>query len=123
MAITTMTMTTRLQFPGAINHNQTSFLGVPLRLSVSYPQPSLPSLLLNVHAKARTRREDRHARHSRIRKKVTLYYLLVLFLVSVLVCDSSYINYAFIKKMQMPFAFIPISYLVLFIFQINSFTR
>ncbi|XWS52352.1 hypothetical protein CRYUN_Cryun11dG0061000 [Craigia yunnanensis] len=64
----TMTMTMRLHFPGSVNHNQYSFLGVPLRLQ--YPQPSLPSLLLNVQAKARTRTEDRHARHSRIRKKV-----------------------------------------------------
>ncbi|XWS73370.1 hypothetical protein CRYUN_Cryun02cG0122300 [Craigia yunnanensis] len=74
MASTTTTMTMRLQFPGAVNHNQnhsqTSFLGVPLRLSMSYPQPSLPSLLINIQAKARTRTEDRHARHSRIRKKV-----------------------------------------------------
>ncbi|PPR97913.1 hypothetical protein GOBAR_AA22756 [Gossypium barbadense] len=73
MAITatamTMTVTTGLQFAGSLNHKQTSFLGVPLRLSMSNPQPSLPSVFLNVQAKARTRTEDREARHSRIRKK------------------------------------------------------
>nr|KJB23404.1 hypothetical protein B456_004G096600 [Gossypium raimondii] len=74
MAITatamTMTVTTGLQFAGSLNHKQTSFLGVPLRLSMSNPQPSLPSVFLNVQAKARTRTEDREARHSRIRKKI-----------------------------------------------------
>lgn len=66
----TMTVTTGLQFAGSLNHKQTSFLGVPLRLSMSNPQPSLPSVFLNVQAKARTRTEDREARHSRIRKKI-----------------------------------------------------
>ncbi|XVE98882.1 hypothetical protein REPUB_Repub03eG0147500 [Reevesia pubescens] len=70
MAITTTTMSMRLQFPGGVNQNQTCFLGLPLRLSS--PHPSLPSLTLrlNIEAKARTRTEDRQARHSRIRKKV-----------------------------------------------------
>ncbi|EOY31692.1 Large ribosomal subunit protein uL18 - like 7 [Theobroma cacao] len=67
---TTMTMTTRLQFPGAVNHNHSSFLGVSLSPRLPCPHPSLPSILLNVQAKARTRREDCQARHSRIRKKV-----------------------------------------------------
>ncbi|XP_021278747.1 50S ribosomal protein L18, chloroplastic-like isoform X2 [Herrania umbratica] len=66
----TMTMTTRLQFLGAVDRNHSSFLGVPLSPRLPCPRPSLPSLLLNVQAKARTRREDRQARHSRIRKKV-----------------------------------------------------
>ncbi|MBA0826113.1 hypothetical protein Goarm_010999 [Gossypium armourianum] len=52
MAITatamTMTVTTGLQFAGSLNHKQTSFLGVPLRLSMSNPQPSLPSVFLNI---------------------------------------------------------------------------
>ncbi|XP_022775649.1 50S ribosomal protein L18, chloroplastic-like [Durio zibethinus] len=68
---TTMTMTMRLQFPGVVNHNQTSFLGIPMRLPYEKcPHPSLPTLLFNVQAKAHTRTQDRHARHSRIRKKV-----------------------------------------------------
>ncbi|KAE8687164.1 50S ribosomal protein L18 [Hibiscus syriacus] len=71
MAVTaTATMTTGLHLNAALNHNQTSFLGAPLRLSIPNPRPSLPSLFLNVEAKARTRTEDRQARHSRIRKKV-----------------------------------------------------
>ncbi|XP_022720020.1 50S ribosomal protein L18, chloroplastic-like [Durio zibethinus] len=68
---TTMTMNMRLQFPGVVNHNQTSFLGVPMRLPYEkYSHPSVPSLHFNVQAKAHTRREDCHARHSRVRKKV-----------------------------------------------------
>ncbi|KAK8995142.1 hypothetical protein V6N11_069590 [Hibiscus sabdariffa] len=75
MAITATAMsmamaTTSLQLNAALNHNQASFLGVPLRLSMPNPRPSLPSLFLNVEAKGRTRTEDRHARHTRIRKKV-----------------------------------------------------
>ncbi|KAK8655134.1 hypothetical protein V6N13_107724 [Hibiscus sabdariffa] len=70
MAITATAMTTNLQLYDALNHNQTSFLGRPLRLSLPSPHLSLPSRFLPVEAKARTRTEDRHARHSRIRKKV-----------------------------------------------------
>lgn len=73
---TSMSMNMGYQFGGALNLNQTtSFLGVPLNLRLSYekyPHPSLPALHLNVQSKARTRTEDRQARHSRIRKKVRL---------------------------------------------------
>ncbi|KAK9042885.1 hypothetical protein V6N11_071239 [Hibiscus sabdariffa] len=48
----------------------TSFLGLPLTLSLPDPHLSFPSRSLSVEAKACTRTEDHHARHSRIRKKV-----------------------------------------------------
>ncbi|KAL4317773.1 hypothetical protein GQ457_18G004910 [Hibiscus cannabinus] len=71
MAITATAMSLAMATPSLqLNHNRTSFLGVPLRLSMPNPHPSLPSLFLNVEAKGRTRTEDRHARHTRIRKKV-----------------------------------------------------
>ncbi|GLT91386.1 hypothetical protein SLE2022_092770 [Rubroshorea leprosula] len=69
MAMATTTATTILQLPG-VTHNRSAFLGsgVP-QLSVKVGRPSR-SLLLTIQAKAHTRGEDRHARHSRIRKKV-----------------------------------------------------
>ncbi|KAK8480143.1 hypothetical protein V6N12_041471 [Hibiscus sabdariffa] len=59
-----------LTLHAALNHNQTSFLGLPLTLSLPDPHLSFPSRSLSVEAKACTRTEDHHARHSRIRKKV-----------------------------------------------------
>ncbi|XVF69810.1 hypothetical protein PTKIN_Ptkin11bG0111400 [Pterospermum kingtungense] len=67
----TTSVNMRLQF-GGVNFYQTStsFFGGPLSLRLSYEKNPHPSLQLNIQAKARTRTEDRHARHSRIRKKV-----------------------------------------------------
>ncbi|GLU05206.1 hypothetical protein SLE2022_223180 [Rubroshorea leprosula] len=74
MAMAAPTTTTRLKLPGvALNSKRSTFLGggvQQLSPNVGRPSQSSPSLLLNVEAKARTKRERRQARHSRIRKKV-----------------------------------------------------
>ncbi|KAL4302884.1 hypothetical protein GQ457_10G005900 [Hibiscus cannabinus] len=63
MEVKTTSMTTKLQLDDALNHNQTLFLRIPLRLSLSDPYLPFPSRSFSVEAKVRTRTADRHTHH------------------------------------------------------------